>query len=241
MFFLGRDQRRRFEDYRPEVHDSDGLGIWNGAGEWLWRPLLNQRKMQFSAFADRNPKGFGLLQRTRAFSQYQDLEARYDQRPSAWVEPLGDWGKGSVDLLELPTPDETNDNIVAFWRPENGFTPGQGYRYHYRLHWSQSAPVNNNLAWVTSVQIGRSRRPNASLMVIDFQGTHALAASQLAVDLHSSAGKAVNIVLRPNPVTGGCRLSFDFDPCGHELADIRGVLMCNGARVSEVWTHRWIA
>jgi glucans biosynthesis protein len=241
MFYFGPNQHGRFDDYRPEVHDSDGLAIWNGAGEWLWRPLLNPRKLQFSAFSDQNPKGFGLLQRARSFSQYQDLEARYDQRPSAWVEPLGEWGKGSVDLLELPTSNETNDNIVAFWRPEKGFAPGQEYRYRYRIHWRRSAPADNNLAWVSAVRTGKSRRPRALLIVADFLGTRSLTEGQVTVDLRASAGRVADIVLRPNSVTGGFRLSFDFDPCGCRLADIRAALMCNGARVSEVWTHRWRA
>ena len=119
MFFFGENQRSAVEDYRPEVHDSDGLSIKTGTGEWLWRPLINPKKLMVNSFSTTNPGGFGLMHRDRAFSSYEDLEARYEERPSAWVEPKGEWGSGKVELVQIPTPDETNDNIVAFWTPDS--------------------------------------------------------------------------------------------------------------------------
>ncbi len=118
MFLFGESpQGKRFDDFRPEVHDSDGLMINNGAGEWLWRPLVNPKELMISGFQDEDPKGFGLMQRDRTFNNYQDNESRFERRPSYWIEPLGKWGKGSVELVELPTREEIHDNIVAYWVP----------------------------------------------------------------------------------------------------------------------------
>ncbi|MEA3198370.1 MAG: periplasmic glucans biosynthesis protein, partial [Gammaproteobacteria bacterium] len=113
MFFYGENDRRGANDWRPEIHDSDGLSMWTGAGEWIWRPLTNPGQLHFSSYLDENPRGFGLLQRDRNFDHYQDDGVYYDRRPSLWVEPkLGGgtgWGKGSVQLVEIPTVDETFD------------------------------------------------------------------------------------------------------------------------------------
>ncbi|MDR0353211.1 MAG: glucan biosynthesis protein [Opitutaceae bacterium] len=139
MFWFGENSTRRFEDLRPEVHDSDGLAMHTGAGEWIWRPLDNPRAVRAAAFTDQNPRGFGLAQRDRAFSSYEDIEAAYHLRPSAWVEPVGDWGRGEVRLVEIPTPDETNDNIVAFWVPGQLPPAGRPLTLEYRLHWHTGA------------------------------------------------------------------------------------------------------
>ncbi|MCX5926961.1 MAG: glucan biosynthesis protein, partial [Cyanobium sp. LacPavin_0920_WC12_MAG_63_22] len=117
MFLFGANQPSKVLNYRRELHDSSGLSIHAGNGEWIWRPLNNPKHLAVSNFSVENPRGFGLLQRGRDFSHYEDLDDRYDKRPSAWIEPKGDWGKGTVDLVEIPTADETNDNIVAFWNP----------------------------------------------------------------------------------------------------------------------------
>lgn len=241
MYMHGPSQRRRFDDFRPQVHDSDGLAIWNGAGEWIWRSLINPERLQFSAFTDNNPKGFGLLQRDRIFSDYQDLEGRYGDRPSVWVEPFGDWGEGSIDLLELPTADEVNDNIVAFWKPRNGLIPGSNHHYRYRLHWGWEPPVRSNMGWVASVRIGKSWNAGARLIVTEFLGTQAYNGSQMTVDLRASTGRIENVVVIPNPVTGGHRLAFDFYPNSGDASDIRGVLIGNGKPASEVWMFRWTA
>jgi glucans biosynthesis protein len=129
------EQRDRFRRLPPRVHDSDGLLMHAGSGEWIWRPLRNPMQIELSAFQDRNPRGFGLLQRERDFVFYQDLEAHYENRPSAWIEPVGDWGAGSVVLLEMPSDIETNDNIVAFWEPKDGPKLGEPFDMAYRLHW----------------------------------------------------------------------------------------------------------
>jgi len=140
MYWYGRQTGLRFSDFRPEVHDSDGLLMNNRAGEWLWRPLAHEGKFRFCSFVDNNPKGFGLFQRDRSFTSYTDLEAHYQDRPSAWVTPIGDWGEGAVRLLELPTVDEFNDNIVAFWEPKKTLAAGQNAEFAYEIQWFSDNP-----------------------------------------------------------------------------------------------------
>ncbi len=136
MFLFGANQPSKVLNYRRELHDSSGLSIHAGNGEWIWRPLNNPKHLSVSNFSVENPRGFGLLQRGRDFSHYEDLDDHYDKRPSAWIEPKGDWGKGSVDLVEIPTADETNDNIVAFWSPAKLPEAGSAAGRRYRLHWT---------------------------------------------------------------------------------------------------------
>lgn len=239
MFFIGHDKRRGFDDFRPQVHDSDGLAMWNGAGEWLWRPLVNSETIQFSTFVDCNPRGFGLLQRARDFAEYQDLEAHYGERPSVWVEPLGDWGEGAVMLLELSTNEETRDNIAAFWSPKGGLAPGRENHFRYRLHWCWEPPARNALAWVAAARSGASWTPDGRYVVIDLLGAERLVEANLSVDIGANVGKISNPTVARNPRTNGLRVSCEFHPEGRQAADIRGVLLANGRQASEVWIYRW--
>src|SRR3989344_5065037 len=141
------DIQPRKEDFRPEVHDSDGLMIATGEGEWLWRPLQNPKQTLVTSFATKNPKGFGLMQRDRQWSNYEDVEARYERRPSAWVRPLHDWGAGRVELVQLNTPDETHDNIVAYWVPAQMPSPGQPLEFAYELSWQGDEQQRPPGAW----------------------------------------------------------------------------------------------
>ncbi|MGL4442914.1 MAG: glucan biosynthesis protein G, partial [Alsobacter sp.] len=133
MFYVGENDRRFHDDFRPELHDSDGLMVHTGSGEWIWRPLRNPREISFSSFMDNNPRGFGLMQRDRTFEHYQDLDLGYEVRPSYWVEPRGNWGEGRIELVEIPTGDETNDNTVAYWTPNAVPEPGQTLVWGYRI------------------------------------------------------------------------------------------------------------
>jgi glucans biosynthesis protein len=173
MYQFGENQPHRV-DFRPEVHDSDGLMVATGDGEWLWRPLINPNRVLTTSFAMSDVKGFGLMQRDRNFASYEDPEARYDLRPSAWIEPVGPWGAGRVELVQIPTPDETNDNIVAYWVPDEIPPPGEPLDFHYRLHW-QSARVATQPpgAWVTQSRVGRGYRELADdeqQFIVDFVG-----------------------------------------------------------------------
>jgi glucans biosynthesis protein len=154
MYFFGENQPHR-ADFRPEVHDSDGLSVATGDGEWLWRPLSNPRHTFTTSFTMRELRGFGLMQRDRSFASYEDGEARYELRPSAWVEPVGSWGPGRVELMQLPTADETNDNSVAYWVPKNVPAPGAPLDFTYRLHWQGADMQRPPGAWVAQTRAGR--------------------------------------------------------------------------------------
>ncbi|HEX2861589.1 MAG TPA: glucan biosynthesis protein G, partial [Lacunisphaera sp.] len=171
MFLHGENTGWSRSDFRPEVHDSDGLLMHTGAGEWIWRPLANPAHVRASSFADRAPRGFGLLQRDRTFAHYDDLEANYHRRPSVWVEPVGDWGPGDVRLIELHSPDETNDNIVAFWVPEKLPPPGEPLVFEYRLHWFGDGKGRPPGGYVVSTRHGAVLdHPERRRFVVDFAG-----------------------------------------------------------------------
>jgi glucans biosynthesis protein len=172
MYFFGENQPHR-TDFRPEVHDSDGLMVASGTGEWIWRPLLNPKATLVTSFAMPELRGFGLMQRDRNFSSYEDGEARYELRPSAWVEPLSAWGPGRVELVQLSTGDETNDNIVAYWVPLKVPEPGQPLDMKYRLHWQGAKQQRPPDGWVVQTRVGRGYAALADdeqQFAIDFTG-----------------------------------------------------------------------
>jgi glucans biosynthesis protein len=172
MFQHGENQPRAGE-FRPEVHDSDGLMVATGEGEWLWRPLVNPKRPLVTSFATRNPKGFGLMQRDRAFSSYEDAEASYERRPSTWIVPQGDWGPGRVELYQWPTPDETNDNIVAYWVPDTVPAPGQPLDIAYQMRFQGAAQQRPPSGWATQSRVGRGFAEVAAdevNHVVDFTG-----------------------------------------------------------------------
>jgi len=158
MYWFSESVKGTGADWRPEVHDSDGLAIWTGAGEHIWRPLNNPARISASAFGDNNPRGFGLLQRDRNFDHYQD-GVRYENRPSLWVEPLSGWGEGAVQLIEIPTDDEIHDNIVAMWVPHAPALAGNSYRLRYRLHWRKDEPFPSPLARCVATRLGTGGQP----------------------------------------------------------------------------------
>ena len=223
MFLFGPNQPSKVLNYRPALHDSEGLSIHAGNGEWLWRPLNNPKHLAVSNFSVENPRGFGLMQRQRAFSDFEDLDDNYQKRPSAWIEPKGDWGKGTVDLVEIPTADETNDNIVAFWSPEKLPEPGKPFEYAYRLHWTidEQQFQAPDLGWVKQTlrstgdvkQSNLIRQPDGSVaFLVDFAGP-ALAALPEDTPVRSqiSVGDNAEVVennLRYNPETKGWRLTL---------------------------------
>lgn len=245
MFLFDDTNRHRFDDFRSGAHDSDGLAIHNGAGEWLWRPLANPLGVQESAFVDRNPRGFGLVQRSRDFEDFGDLALHYNDRPTAWVEPKGDWGKGSVTLVELPTETETFDNIVAYWRPTAPFLKGERYEFAYTLSWRNTAPVTNDLLKVINTRIG-ARPQGGKIMVIEYDGSNipdressGIQAEDLVPEIFTSKGLVHYPVVEPNPHTGGVRLTFQYDPQEANSSEFRVVLRQDGQRVSEKWLYRW--
>jgi periplasmic glucans biosynthesis protein len=242
MFFFSPHDRIGTDDFRPAVHDSDGLAIWNGRGEWLWRPLTNPETLQVSAFVDNNPHGFGLLQRHRAFADYQDLEAHYERRPSLWVEAIGDWGSGVVQLVEIPAKSETNDNVVAFWRPSQPIPAQAEYRFTYRLHWCWTPPAMPARGTTAATRAGAGAEKGTRLFVIDFVGGRL---NELKPDvpvepaITTSAGSVQHSVTQPNLATGGWRVSFVLVPGSAALCELRCTLKLGDELLSEVWSYRW--
>jgi len=240
MYLFAANDRAGVDDFRPAVHDSEGLSLWTGRGEQIWRPLSNPAELQVSAFADTDPRGFGLMQRQRDFGGYKDLEARYDRRPSLWIEPLGKWGKGAVHLVEIPTDREIHDNIVAFWRPEAPLAAGVEHTLSYRMHWCWEAPWKSDLAPVTDTRVGRSLTDRSRLFVVEVVGDKLKreAPDRRAV-VTADKGKLRNIVAQPNPVTGGWRISFELLPENAKAVELRAQLMDGEQAASEVWLYRW--
>lgn len=245
MFLFGENQRSGPEDFRPEVHDSDGLLVHTGAGEWIWRPLVNPKRLIVTSFGTTNPKGFGLMQRDRTWEHYEDLEARYERRPSAWVEPKGDWGAGRVELVMIPTPDETNDNIVAYWVPDNPPPVGRGYDMSYRLSWQMQEEARPPTGWAVQSRRGRgwTREADDSLrMVVDFDGPKLRElkpdAKVLGAMWLSDNGELMDRQVFRNEVTGGWRLSFRFrrnDP--DKPVEMRAFLKNDQDVLTETWSY----
>ena len=242
MFYFDANDRQHIDDARPAAHDSEGLSMWTGKGEQLWRPLVNPIDLQFSAFSDVTPKGFGLMQRKRAFDDFQDLALNYEKRPSLWIEPIGDWGEGGVDLVELPTPNEVNDNIVAFWRPKAPLAAGGEYAYTYRMHWCWDNPWSTGLARVSQTRIGATDDHKGRFVILDFTGeaVKALGAdARLHADLGASVGDIRNVVVVQNPEIHGWRITFEFHPGSARSAELHCTLAGEQAALSEAWVYRW--
>lgn len=247
--FVANPLARPVDDFREGIHDSDGLMMNTGRGEWIWRPLNNPKTLQVSAFQDLSPRGFGLMQRARDYADYRDLEARYDKRPSAWVEPIGDWGSGSVQLFEIPSLVETNDNIVSFWQPNDGLKQGSEYSYVYRLHWCANWPVDPATASVRQVKFSATGvavdyttqpptyDPNKRLYVIEYGGTPS--DDPFTADVSASSGKIDNVSVARNPVNNLLRLSFRHDATSLVSAELRAVLKRGDTQVGETWLFRW--
>ena len=239
MFLFGPVDKATQADYRPAVHDSLGLAIDTGSGERIWRPLNNPRRLQVSGFVDRNPRGFGLVQRDRRFAHFQDLEARYETRPSGWVIPRGDWGPGQVVLAEIPSDSETNDNIVAYWRPAAAVIPGRTFKAGYRITWPQDIPSTPGLAPVIRSAEGRTFDGKQRQMVIDYGPVSGPPPEAIRADVSISPGKLVETVTQPNPETGGFRVFVTFDSGQSELIEFRVQPRHLGKPVGETWLYRW--
>jgi len=242
MFLFDQTNRNRFDDFRPAVHDSDGLLVHNGNGEVLWRPLANPRQLQISSFADENPRGFGLMQRARKFSDFADLEANYHKRPCLWVEPKGDWGKGAVTLVEIPADQEIYDNIVAYWRPHAPYNAGSQIDLAYRLSWGHEPELA--LPRVINTTGGARVFGNPGrIMTLDLEKHPLLDGDPADYEIRISSPHVDTSdgVLQRNPETGGLRLAFSFDPSAQKQVELRAQLRRDDAPASEVWLYRWTA
>jgi glucans biosynthesis protein len=244
MYFFGENQPHR-TDFRPEVHDSDGLMVATGEGEWIWRPLINPKGVLTTSFSMKSLRGFGLMQRDRSFSNYEDPEATYEMRPSAWVEPLGDWGAGRVELFQLPTPDETNDNIVAYWVPAQAPAIGDPLNFAYRLHWQGEKMQRPPGAWVVQTRVGRGYAELAEdeqQYVVDFTGPSLAAlkpdAEVKAVVTAPLNGKIMESNAYKVEATGAWRMTVRVKHLKrNEPAELRGFLQSGSDVLTETWSN----
>jgi glucans biosynthesis protein len=243
MYFFGENDRTGVDDYRPEVHDSDGLSIWHGSGEWLWRPVVNPTELVVTPFGDDSPRGFGLLQRDRDYPSYEDLQSHPELRPSLWVEPLSGWGPGEIRLIEIPSNEEIHDNIVAFWVPKEQVGAGASLEMSYRLHWGDQAPFQATGGLVRATRIGPGQGENARRFVLDFGGgqlSQLSAETALEAVVSTSSGQVPLVVVEVNQPMGGWRAFFDFVPDGDNPADLRCFLRHQDQVLSETWSYRWM-
>lgn len=236
MFFAGKTGRRHPPDYRPEIHDSDGLLIASGSGERIWRPLSNPVALAVSTFQDRNPRGFGLLQRERAFAQYQDLEARYHARPSLWVEPMGEWGEGEIRLVEIPTDSEVHDNIVAFWASHTPTRRGQELELRYRLSALSDEAALSPGGQARGVRAFRLPDGKTWRLSIEFGGGDiaSLRTGQpVEADVSVSSGRLTQTRVEAVAGEGTWRVFVDVQPEGKKPTDVRTYLRLYGEVLSE--------
>jgi glucans biosynthesis protein len=246
MFLYGKDHAgRQFDDFRPEVHDSDGLLAQTGTGEWLWRPLLNPHGLRVASFSDVAPRGFGLAQRERDFERYLDDEARYQRRPSYWVTPLGNWGKGAVELAEIPSEEEIHDNIVAYWVPATPLRPRRPFSFSYLL-----TAYSNSVAWppggravATRTAAANRGKPDSSRrMLIDFAGGDLdvlTDAQPIKPAIDARGGDISEVTVQRIPESGIWRLSFKITPKNNQPVDLRCYLTLYGEALTETWTYLW--
>ncbi|HVL22166.1 MAG TPA: glucan biosynthesis protein G, partial [Amaricoccus sp.] len=240
MFLFDAKDRAEHDDFRLGVHDSDGLAMWNGQDERLWRPLHSPRLLQISAFADSGPRGFGLVQRERSFADYEDLTAAYHRRPSAWVEPIGDWGKGHVVLVEIPSSEEIHDNVVAYWRPEADVAKGDEISLTYRLSWGWDSPDLAGLLRVERTLSGAGD-DGRRRFVVDFAGDapNPIRASAVQLVAQANPGSLDDAQISENPEVNGLRLSIELDPEGADSVEMRVELRSGDRRIAETWVYRW--
>jgi glucans biosynthesis protein len=255
MYWFSETKKDTAIDWRPEIHDSDGLSMWSGNGERLWRPLNNPPRIMVSSFLDNNPRGFGLCQRDRVFDHYQD-GVFYDRRPTVWVEPLpganGEgWGKGSIQLCEIPTDDEIHDNVVAMWVPEAPAPAGAEIDLRYRLHWFADEPFPTNLGRCVATRLGRGGQPGlprpkgVRKFVVEFLGGP-LSSLPYGVkpDMVVSASRGSLQGYRmveavPDDVPGHWRAEFDLTVDGTDPVELRCILQANGEILTETWMFQY--
>jgi glucans biosynthesis protein len=247
MFWFGKSSQRRFDDYRPEVHDSDGLLMQMENGENLWRPLDNTTQMRHQRFGAKDIKGFGLLQRARDFESYQDLFNLYQTVPSVWAEPNSLWGEGDINLVELSTAYEGMDNIVAFWDPKVKPAPMQPFHFGYTLYWTtHESDLKLSENKVIGTRVGADPRDaQRRQFVIDFAGPKLKAIPETAPP-QAIASCSTNAAIVDNQVffnlfndSWRVMLKMEPKPGNNDPVDIRCTLNKGEEVLSETWTYHW--
>ncbi len=242
MFFAGEGTRRRDSDFRPEIHDSDGLLIAHGNGEFVWRPLVNAPELAVNSFLTQSPRGFGLLQRDRDFDHYQDLQAQYHRRPSLWIEPRDDWGAGEVRLIEIPTQSEFNDNVVAFWVGRDPVRGGTSFSTAYRISALTDEASLSPIGRVVATRLADAQAIGGKIMrrlVVDFAGGElGLLRSSQPVTVVATVlnGKIRSQRVEAIPAKGIWRATLDVEPDGRKPPEIRAFLTLDGDTLTETWS-----
>ena len=244
MFWFGENTKKVFDDWRPEVHDSDGLAIKMETGEFIWRPLENSPgRIRTFAFNANNVRGFGLLQRDRDFRSFQDLEAMYHRRPGVWVEPVGDWGEGEVKLVELPTEDEITDNIVAFWQPRQQPPLKTPYRLAYRQRWTREQNPGLTGGYAVSTRSGTHHwEPGSRFVKVDFVGDNLInlpLEAQLTpvVTVSDPRVEVMDAIVQKNHFDNSWRVNFRLK--SNEKEPVKVEVRCFIRRGDDVLTETW--
>ena len=238
----GPIDERRDDDLRPSVSEVTGLQMLTGKGEWLWRPVANRNTLQISTFVDESPRGFGFLQRDRNFDHYQDDDQHYETRPSLWIEPIGDWSAGGVQLVEIPSVSEANDNIISFWKPKQPLAAGSETFFAYRQFWCWNPPEQPPLAIATQSRSGRGSSSKRRRFVVEFTGDILSApenSETLKANLSAAPGSIVAVRTFTSTDKKTCRVLFEIDPGNETYCEMRLVLEAGGKPMSETWLYRW--
>ena len=255
MYWYSETKKETAADWRPEVHDSDGLEMWAGNGERLWRALNNPPRIMLSSFIDENPRGFGLMQRDRVFDHYVD-GVYYDRRPSLWVEPLPGpdgkgWGKGSIQLCEIPTDDEIHDNVVAMWVPAEPVLPGAELHLAYKLHWLADEPFPSGLGRVVATRLGRGGQPGRARpkgvrkFLVEFLGgpletlPYGVKPELVVSASRGMFGPYQMIEAVPDGVPGHWRAQFDLVVDGADPVEMRAFLKSGDQPLTETWLFQY--
>jgi glucans biosynthesis protein len=247
MFLHGENSKRCTTDFRPEVHDSDGVLMSLPNGEWVWRPVDNPERLAVNAFTAANLKGFGLLQRDRDFDHYQDLETRADLRPSIWITPKGDWGAGRVEIVEIPTGADYNDNTVVYWVPELGPSNTGPLEFSYMLHWYGNDVTRPPDGRSVATRLEPGSKEGNQRFIVDFEGRRLAQLDEdtvlravVTVASGPESGRIPEQIVVKNPVTDGWRLIFQVEPAGKDPVELRAYLDLGGEALTETWTYTWV-
>ncbi|WP_187430360.1 glucan biosynthesis protein [Roseobacter fucihabitans] len=252
MFYFAEHSERRFDDYRPQVHDSDALQIIRGSGDVLLRPLNNPHRVSNSYFSGEDVVQFGLIQRDRDYEAYQDAGAQYHNRPSVMIERIGEWGDGAIRLVEIPADLEIDDNIVMFWVPDDAPQAGETRAYRYKMHWGALPPDGTGaLAYIFSTRSGVGgpsgvpvENPNLRKYVIDFEGGalgNMVPEAIVKPVVTASAGRVSGLVLHKiDDAAQRWRLFFDIDGQDADLIELTAHVAGEDRKLSEVWLFQWV-
>ncbi len=249
MFYFSPAGPGRMDDYRPAVHDSEGLRIERRDGDVLWRQLNNPARLANSWFAENGPLAFGLYQRNRGMDRFEDPEARYHRRPSLRVEPRGNWGPGHVRLVEIPTDVEAHDNIAAFWTPAAEIRAGDSLEIGYRLSWGDLPPeTDGRLAIVAQTRSGLGGvagvppEPGTRKFAVDFEGgplARLGAGAGLSPVVTVAGGQLVRHHL-DRLESGRWRLVMDVAAAPGDVVELTAHLAGYGRKLTETWLNQWV-